>query len=106
MRKQLLLAGLLSLSFSWLPWTFAAQSSSQQSPVQTAQHKQTKSNTTHSPTPAQSNGERIFAQNCSRCHAAPDSFPSSISGTVVRHMRVRASLSAEDERALLRFLNP
>jgi cytochrome c5 len=51
-------------------------------------------------------GEEVFKQNCSRCHNAPESFPPSISGTIVRHMRVRASLSKEDEKALLRFLNP
>ena len=51
-------------------------------------------------------GERKFQQNCSRCHKAPEGFPSHISGTIVRHMRVRASLSAEDEREILRFLNP
>jgi cytochrome c5 len=51
-------------------------------------------------------GERAFRQNCSRCHQAPESFPPQISGTIVRHMRVRASLSREDERAILKFLNP
>jgi len=57
-------------------------------------------------TVAASRGERVFQQNCSRCHNAPQSFPPQISGTVVRHMRVRASLSAADEKTLLRFLNP
>jgi len=47
-----------------------------------------------------------FKQNCSRCHEAPQGFSSRISATVVRHMRVRASLSAQDERDILRFLNP
>jgi len=51
-------------------------------------------------------GERIFAQNCSRCHAAPDGFSPHISGTVVLHMRVRALLSQHDEQELLRFFNP
>lgn len=51
-------------------------------------------------------GERAFRQNCSRCHNAPESFPPQISGTIVRHMRVRANLSHEDERAILKFLNP
>jgi cytochrome c5 len=51
-------------------------------------------------------GQRIFDQNCSRCHATPQGFSPRISGTVLRHMRVRASLSQQDERALLRFLNP
>jgi hypothetical protein len=53
-----------------------------------------------------SEGEKIFAQNCSRCHATPDGFSSIISGTIVRHMRVRASLSQHDEEELLRFFNP
>lgn len=51
-------------------------------------------------------GERVFQQQCSRCHAAPEGFSARISGTIVRHMRVRASLSQKDEQELLRFLNP
>ena len=53
-----------------------------------------------------SEGERIYAENCSRCHTAPDGFSPHISGTVVLHMRVRASLSQHDEQELLRFFNP
>jgi cytochrome c5 len=51
-------------------------------------------------------GERIFEQNCSRCHNAPEGFSSRISGTIVRHMRVRANLSRRDEQELLKYLNP
>jgi cytochrome c5 len=51
-------------------------------------------------------GERIFVRRCSSCHSAPEGFSPRISGTVVRHMRVRASLSAHEEEALLRFFNP
>jgi cytochrome c5 len=51
-------------------------------------------------------GDRIFQQNCSRCHNAPESFSPRISGTVIHHMRVRANLSKQDEEALMRFLNP
>lgn len=51
-------------------------------------------------------GQKVFEQNCSRCHNAPQGFPPQISATVIRHMRVRASLSAANEKALLRFLNP
>jgi cytochrome c5 len=50
-------------------------------------------------------GQRVFQQNCSRCHNAPESFPPRITGTIVRHMRVRANLSRHQERALLEFLN-
>lgn len=51
-------------------------------------------------------GQQVFSQNCSRCHNAPEGFSPSISGTIARHMRVRANLSEADYKALLRFLNP
>jgi len=54
----------------------------------------------------QGEGERVFKQNCSRCHTAPEGFSPSISGTIVHHMRVRASLSQREEEQLLHFLNP
>jgi cytochrome c5 len=54
----------------------------------------------------QNEGERIFQQNCARCHNAPEGFSPRISGTILRHMRVRASLSQHDEEQLLRFFNP
>jgi mono/diheme cytochrome c family protein len=61
---------------------------------------------TRSSAPEQDAGERKFQQNCSRCHEAPQNLSPRISGTVLRHMRVRASLSQQDERDILRFLNP
>ena len=54
----------------------------------------------------QDNGARVFKQNCARCHTAPEGFSPSISGTIVRHMRVRASLSQQEEEKLLHFFNP
>ncbi len=62
-------------------------------------------------TPAQGHtgeeeGERVFKQNCARCHNAPDGFSQGITGTIVRHMRVRANLSRHDEEVLLHYLNP
>ena len=51
-------------------------------------------------------GQRAFEQNCSRCHSAPEGFSPRISGTIVRHMRVRASLSKREEQELRRFFNP
>jgi cytochrome c5 len=50
--------------------------------------------------------EQVFHQNCSRCHQEPEGFSPSISGTIAKHMRVRAGLSEEDYKALLKFLNP
>jgi hypothetical protein len=51
-------------------------------------------------------GQRKFDANCGRCHSFPEQLSPSLTGTVVRHMRVRASLSAEDEKDILRFLAP
>lgn len=79
----------------------AAQKPAEQS-KQPHPNAASRARSTHQP----SEGERVFAQNCSRCHAAPEAVPPSISATVVRHMRVRASLSAHDEQELLRFFNP
>ncbi|HXE08837.1 MAG TPA: hypothetical protein VN612_13135 [Acidobacteriaceae bacterium] len=54
----------------------------------------------------ETNGEVKFQQNCSRCHNAPQELSPRISGTVVQHMRVRASLSEADARAILQYLAP
>jgi cytochrome c5 len=51
-------------------------------------------------------GERKFQANCSRCHSAPEQLNPRIAGTVLMHMRVRASLSAKDAADILRFLAP
>jgi mono/diheme cytochrome c family protein len=58
------------------------------------------------PATAQSVGEQKFNQNCARCHRTPEGFSPRISGTILKHMRVRASLSPQDERDILHFLNP
>jgi cytochrome c5 len=54
----------------------------------------------------QNQGEKAFQANCSRCHNAPEQIPPRISGTVIKHMRVRASLSAKDAQAILQYLAP
>ncbi|WP_236657339.1 hypothetical protein [Acidisarcina polymorpha] len=77
-----------------------------QPPPQPASQPGNQQSGTHQAGPQDDDGDRIFRQNCSRCHAAPDSFSPRISGTILRHMRVRASLSQHDEQELLRFLNP
>jgi cytochrome c5 len=56
-------------------------------------------------TPAQ-RGERVFADNCARCHRPPMTIPPQVSGTVIMHMRVRARLSHQQEQDLLRYLAP
>jgi len=49
-------------------------------------------------------GERRFHANCGRCHAAPQKFPPRMMATVLRHMRVRATITAEDRRLILLYM--
>lgn len=61
---------------------------------------------TPAPQTSQSPGERKFQENCSRCHTAPEQLSPRITGTIVMHMRVRASLSAQDAQDIMRYLSP
>lgn len=49
-------------------------------------------------------GEQRFRANCGRCHAAPQKFPPRVMATVVRHMRVRATITADDMRLILFYM--
>jgi mono/diheme cytochrome c family protein len=49
-------------------------------------------------------GEQRFRANCGRCHAAPHKFPPRMMGTIVRHMRVRATITDEDMRRILYYM--
>jgi cytochrome c5 len=51
-------------------------------------------------------GEQRFQANCGRCHNPPDSLSPREVKAVLRHMRVRAILSAEDEQLILKYLAP
>ena len=49
-------------------------------------------------------GEKRFRSNCGRCHAAPPKFPPRMMATVLRHMRVRATVTAEDQKLILFYM--
>jgi cytochrome c5 len=83
---------------SLLAW--AQASSSPQNGTQAAPPAKQATTSTSSP------GERAFQANCSRCHNPPEQLSPRITGTVLRHMRVRALLSPQDERDILKFLAP
>jgi mono/diheme cytochrome c family protein len=70
------------------------------------QHPPHQASTKAAPASNPDRGQQVFEQNCSRCHNAPDGFSPRISGTIARHMRVRANLSDADFKALVNFLNP
>ena len=99
--KGIILARLVLVTSILGPW------------LATAQTLPSKTNNVSAKPPAkaengkqQNVGERKFEANCSRCHSAPEQLSPSLTGTVVRHMRVRASLSAQDEKDILRYLAP
>jgi cytochrome c5 len=49
-------------------------------------------------------GEQRFRANCGRCHAAPQKFPPRMMKTVLRHMRVRATITDQDMRLVLYYM--
>ena len=49
-------------------------------------------------------GEKRFYANCGRCHAAPQKFPPRMMATVLRHMRVRATITDQDRRLILFYM--
>jgi hypothetical protein len=49
-------------------------------------------------------GELRFRTNCGRCHAAPQKFPARMMATIIRHMRVRATITDEDMRLVLFYM--
>jgi len=50
-------------------------------------------------------GEKRFRANCGRCHVAPPKFAPRMTATIVRHMRVRATITEEDARLILRYMS-
>ena len=50
-------------------------------------------------------GEKRFRSNCARCHAAPPKFSPRMAGTIVRHMRVRATITEQDMRLILHYMS-
>lgn len=51
-------------------------------------------------------GEKRFQTNCGRCHNPPENLSPREARAVVRHMRVRAMLTAEDEKLIMEFIAP
>ncbi len=49
-------------------------------------------------------GEQRFHANCGRCHATPQKFPPRMMATILRHMRVRATITDEDRRLILLYM--
>jgi cytochrome c5 len=94
------------IAFMGLAFAGVAHTQQPNAAQQTKQNAKQQSSATHTSAQKESEGQRIFTQNCARCHTPPDGFSPRISGSIVLHMRVRASLSEHDQQELLRFFNP
>jgi mono/diheme cytochrome c family protein len=49
-------------------------------------------------------GEQRYRANCGRCHMAPHKFPPRMMATIERHMRVRAMVTDEDMKFIMRYM--
>lgn len=96
--KHLPLPLVIFLFGSWLAWAQAARSPQDTGRAGAPPAQQA--------TAAVNPGERAFRENCGRCHNPPEQLSPRITGTVLRHMRVRALLSPQDERDILKYLTP
>lgn len=48
--------------------------------------------------------DTVYKSNCMRCHSAVREYSPSMTQTIVNHMRVRANLTEEEYKAILRYL--
>jgi mono/diheme cytochrome c family protein len=97
--KKLFSIIILPLALTSMIW--AAGNSAPSAPAAAAQK------TTLEPADAEHlrvEGERRFQANCGRCHTAPQKFPPRMMATIVRHMRVRATITDEDMRSILYYM--
>ena len=60
--------------------------------------------TTKSEQSDRAEGEQRFRENCGRCHQPPHKFSPRIMAAAIRHMRVRAMLTDEDTRLILKYM--
>jgi cytochrome c5 len=94
----LLVASALSLG-SMANAASGGKDTAKDSPVPTVSAEQSAQNET-----MHVEGEKRFRSNCGRCHAAPPKFPPRMMATIVRHMRVRATITDQDMRFILRYM--
>jgi hypothetical protein len=71
--------------------------------VPVASHEQAQATLTQKETPA-FDPDQAYKSNCTRCHLAPGRFSEGKMATIMRHMRVRANLTEEEAKGILRFL--
>lgn len=54
--------------------------------------------------PLRLEGEKRYHANCGRCHTAPPQFAPRMMATIIRHMRVRATITDQDMHLILHYM--
>jgi len=95
--KAIIFVSLLTISLGRLAVAQSAKSddgnAARVAPAATAQ-----------PADSRLEGEKRFHSNCGRCHMAPPKFPPRMMATIIRHMRVRATITDEEMRLILKYM--
>jgi hypothetical protein len=92
-----------AIAFSWLASAYLLAAA----PGRLQQQKNKSEPAPAQASPGSNNdGEKAFRTNCGRCHNPPEDLSPREARAVVRQMRVRAMLSAEDEKRILQYLAP
>lgn len=86
------------------PATTASSSSQPTKPSKAGTAAGAKTTSVHIEPSVRIEGEKRFRANCSRCHMAPQKLPPRAAATIIRHMRVRATITDEDMRYILAYL--
>jgi cytochrome c5 len=82
----------------------AAPPASQEAAVSSVPHAQDASAVHQSNLPANFSADDAYKQNCTRCHSEVPPMSTRRTKTIVRHMRVRANITAEEAEAILQYL--
>ena len=98
--KIMLFAGILMLAAA----VFAADSPKSSNTTADPAAVQTTTASAERNSEERAEGEKRFRSNCSSCHAAPHKFPPRMMATIVRHMRVRATITDADMRYILAYM--
>jgi len=96
MRKNIVILAGIPILVSAL-WAVAPKKSEGRAPTETVFSNE-------DPAAMRLEGEKRFRDNCGRCHAAPHKFPPRMIATIVRHMRVRATITDKDMRLVLYYM--
>jgi len=84
----------------------SAQPAEPTQPAASGQSSKPRSSTSPARQGSESEGEKRFEIQCGRCHTPPEDLSPREARAVLRQMRVRAMISAEDERLILKYIAP